>query len=89
MSGTGRWLVTACRELPGAAEPGQFGFLLFDLTKDGGGSDKLVYHYPTVGPVLFHADISPDGQLVAVVEAPALVPAGQELYGTYQVHVVH
>jgi hypothetical protein len=84
-----RWLVVPCRELPGSPEPGQFGFLLFDLEASGGGSERLVYHYPTAGPVIFHADLSPDGRLVAVVEVPAPTLDGLELYGTHRVHVVH
>lgn len=85
----GRWLMVTCRELPGAREPGQFGFLLFDLARPGGGSDKLVYYYLTSGPVIFNADISPDGRWIAVTEVPAPTPDGFDLYGTHQVHVVH
>jgi len=85
----GRWLMVTCRELPGARQPGQFGFLLFDLARPGGGSDKLVYYYATSGPVIFNADISPDGRWIAVTEVPAPTPDGFDLYGTHQVHVVH
>lgn len=84
-----RWLMATCRELPGAREPGQFGFLLFDLARPGGGSDKLVYYYATDGPVIFSADISADGRWIAVTEVPAPTLDGFDLYGTHQVHVVH
>ncbi|MBX3413114.1 MAG: hypothetical protein KF708_10535 [Pirellulales bacterium] len=84
-----RWLMVTCRELPGAGEPGQFGFLLFDLARPGGGSDKLVYYYATEGPVIFNADISADGRWIAVTEVPAPTPDGFDLYGTHQVHIVH
>lgn len=87
--GSGRWLLVTCREVPGAAEPGQFGCLLFDLQAPGGGREKLVYHYPTEGPVIFHADISPDGRLIAVTETPYPTSDGRTLYGNHQVHVVH
>lgn len=87
--GSPRWLLVTCRELPGATEPGQFGFLLFDLARPGGGSDKLVYHYATAGPVIFNADISPDGLLVAVTETPYPTQDGRDLAGTHQVHIVH
>jgi len=83
------WLLVPCRELPGEVEPGHFGFLLFDLSGSGGGRERLVYHYPTVGPVAFTADISSDGVLAAIVEIPAEKPDGRDLYGTHQVHVVH
>lgn len=84
-----RWLAVTCREAPGAPEPGQFGFLLFDLMRPGGGEEKLVFHYPTVGPVSFDADMSDDGRLVAVAECPTATPDGRDTYGEYQVHVVH
>ncbi|MGD9646692.1 MAG: WD40 repeat domain-containing protein [Pirellulales bacterium] len=86
---SGRWLMVTCRELPGADERGQFGFLLFDTQRAGGGADKLVYYYATDGPVIFSADLSPDGRLAAVVEVPAPTPDGRDLYGQHQVHIVH
>jgi WD40 repeat protein len=85
----GRWLLVTCRELPGAAEPGQYGALVFDLAREGSGSERLVYYYPTEGPVFAVADISPDGRLIAVVEIPALRAGGRDLFGAHQVHVVH
>lgn len=88
-SGAPHWLMTACRELPGATQTGQFGLLLFDLKRPGGGDDKLVFYYPTEGPVGFDADISDDGRLMAVVETPARSPDGQVIYGNYRIHIVH
>lgn len=88
-SGQPRWLAVACREQPGAAETENFGFLLFDLEAKGGGNDRLVYYYPTEGPTMFFADVSGDGRFVAVVETPTPTADGRELYGTYQVHIVH
>jgi outer membrane protein assembly factor BamB len=85
----GRWLLVNCRELAGAGEPAQFGFLLFDTERAGGGADKLVYYYATTGPVNFSADLSPDGRLTAVVEVPAPTPDGRDLFGKHQVHIVH
>jgi len=82
-------LVATCRPLPEQTAPAAFGLLLFDLGRAGGGRDRLVYHYPTAGPVGFAADVSADGRLIAVVEVPAPTPDGESLYGTYQVHVVH
>lgn len=89
LHGPPRWLVVTCREAPGAAEPGQFGFLLFDLARPGGGEDKLMYHYPTVGPVTVDADVSADGRLIAITECPTTTPDGRDIYGEFQVHVVH
>ncbi|MBX9790799.1 MAG: WD40 repeat domain-containing protein [Pirellulales bacterium] len=86
---TGRWLMVACRELPGADEPGQYGFLVFDTLRAGGGADKLVYYYATTGPVIFNADLSADGRLAAVVEVPAPTSEGRDLYGEHQLHIVH
>jgi hypothetical protein len=87
--GDPRWLLTLSRELPGAREPGQFGALLFDMARTGGGQQRLEFHYPTVGPVGFDADISRDGRWFAVVEVPAPAANGRDLYGTHQVHLVH
>jgi len=84
-----RWVVVACRQRLDARQGTPLGFLLFDLARGGGGSDKLVYYYPTEGPVAFQADISSDGRFIAVVETPARTPDGQHVYGSYQVHVVH
>ena len=91
--GSPRWLAVACRELPGAAEAGQFGALLFDLSTDDaagarGGAERLTYYYPTHGPLLAGGDVGPDGRLLAIVETPAPTPDGQRLYGTHQVHIV-
>ena len=85
----GRWLLVNCREQPGTAETGQFGCLLFDTERAGGGADKLVYYYATTGPVTSSADISPDGRLIAVVEVPAPTADGRDLFGKHQVHIVH
>jgi len=84
-----RWLVMACGDVPGATEPGQFGCLVFDTARPGGGREKLLFHYPTAGPVLFDADMSRDGHWIAVTEVPAQAANGQDLYGTYQVHILH
>ena len=84
-----RWLLVTCREQPGAGESAQFGGLLFDLERPGGGNDKLAFYYPTAGPVIFNADISRDGRLIALVEIPAPTPDGRALFGTHQVHVLH
>jgi len=88
-SGDPRWLLVASRELPGQGEPSLFGALLFDLAGRGGGQQRLVFHYPTVGPVGFDADVSRDGRWLAVVEMPAPAANGRDLYGTHQVHLVH
>ncbi len=84
-----RWLIVACREEPGSAEPGNFGLLAFDLRVQTSGTDRLVYYYATEGPAMFSADISRDGHYIAVAETPTPTPDGRELYGTYQVHVIH
>ena len=86
---TRRWLLVTCRERPGAGESAKFGGLLFDLERPGGGNDKLAFYYPTAGPVIFNADISRDGRLIALVEIPAPTPDGHALFGTHQVHVLH
>lgn len=88
-SGNPRWLIVACREEPGAAESGNFGLLAFDLQAKGSGIERLVYYYPTEGPAMFTADISPNGRYIAVAETPTPTPDGRDLYGTYQVHVLH
>ncbi|MBL9123013.1 MAG: hypothetical protein JNG90_05235 [Planctomycetaceae bacterium] len=87
--GDPRWLVVACREEPGAREPGNFGLLVFDLRGQGSGLERLVYYYATEGPAMFSADISRDGRYIAVAETPTPTPDGRELYGTYQVHILH
>lgn len=84
-----RWLMVECRDRPGAAAAGQFGFLLFDLDRSGTASEKLVYYYPTPGPVVFQADISSDGQLIAVVEHPTPAADGEHVEGYYRLHIVH
>ncbi len=87
--GGSRWLLVAARELPSGSEPSPLGALLFDLQHAGGGVERLAYYYPTLGPPLFQADLSEDGLWAALVESPAPTPDGRDVYGTYQVHVVH
>lgn len=64
------------------------GLVLLDATREGPADARLVYRYQTEGPVFFHADISPNGQALAIAETPARRPDGQTVYGTWQVHVV-
>lgn len=87
--GTPRWLLTMARDEPSGVEPPSYGALLFDLSGEHSGRERLVYHYPTVGPPLFHADISADGLWWALVESPTPTPDGRDVSGAYQVHVVH
>ncbi len=54
----------------GKARVRQFGVLVFDLERRGGGLEKLVGYFPTQGTCFFHLAVSPDGRLVAVVELP-------------------
>jgi hypothetical protein len=65
------------------------GFVLIDAAKEGPADEKLVYAYPTEGPVFFMADLSADGFVAAVIETPATKEDGHTLYGRYQVHLVH
>jgi hypothetical protein len=85
----GRLIVVACRARPSDLGRGDNGFLLFDTNGGGGGSDRLVYRYPTDGAPLFHADISRDGRWIAIIEAPTLTADGESIHGSYQVHIVH
>ncbi len=48
----------------------QFGVLVFDLKKEGGGLSKLAGYFPTAGTCFFHLAVSPNGHLIAVVENP-------------------
>ena len=91
-AGNPRWLAAPCRELPGAAEAGQFGLLLFDLSSGAfnaarGGGERLTYYYPTTGP-LAAGDVSADGQWLAIVETPLPAADGQHLDGTHHLHIV-
>ncbi|MBX6423252.1 PQQ-binding-like beta-propeller repeat protein [Thermosulfurimonas sp. F29] len=48
----------------------QFGVLVFDLHRSGGGLERLSGYFPTSGNCFFHLAVSPDGNLVAAVETP-------------------
>lgn len=65
------------------------GFVLLDASAAATAMNRVIYQYPTEGPVFFHGAISGKTFLVAVTESPASMDDGQTLYGTYQVHLVH
>ncbi|WP_068668853.1 WD40 repeat domain-containing protein [Thermosulfurimonas dismutans] len=65
----------------------QFGVLVFDLKKEGGGLSKLVGYFPTAGTCFFHLAVSPDGHLIAAVETPWRDEIGR-LYGKHRLLVL-
>ncbi|RUM87466.1 MAG: hypothetical protein DSZ24_06090, partial [Thermodesulfatator sp.] len=65
----------------------QFGVLVFNLRKKGGGLSRLSGYFPTAGPCFFHLAVSPDGTLVAAVETPWRDEWGR-LYGKYRLLVL-
>lgn len=64
------------------------GFILFDTSRKGGGSNKRIYEYRIQGVPFFQADISPDGSRCALVEVPFKHPESGHIIGTWQVHLV-
>jgi outer membrane protein assembly factor BamB len=62
------------------------GIYVFDVSKSGGSSSKLVQTYNTKG-ITVSADISPDGKYIAALEAPARLDDGTML-GKYRVHIL-
>ncbi|AEH45853.1 hypothetical protein Thein_2000 [Thermodesulfatator indicus DSM 15286] len=65
----------------------QFGVLTFDLKSPGGGYKKLSGYFPTSGNVFFHLAVSPDGNLVAIVESPWADQYGR-LFGQHRLLVL-
>ena len=93
LSGDGRWLFTvnSVAGMAGSRRGGAasfFGAALFDTERNGSGTDRLVYLYPTEGPVFFMADISADGRYIALVEVPFRDERGT-VRGRYRVHIIH
>lgn len=83
----GRWLLTCVkREAPRTGR--EAGAMLFDTSRPGGGTSKLVYYYRVDGMTFFQADIARDGAAFALVEIPYKDPGNGMLIGQYQVHVV-
>jgi len=93
LSQDGRWLFTVS-SVAGMAGSRRgvtgsfFGVTLFDTSRKGSGMDRLVYLYPTEGPVFFMADISADGRYIALVEVPFMDEKGTKK-GSYRVHIIH
>ena len=83
----GRWILTIVKKKTEGLNR-EFGALLFDTHRSGGGSSKRVYYYPVEGLSFFQADIARDGSAIAVVEIPYQNPETGKLVGTYQVHIV-
>jgi hypothetical protein len=83
-----RWLAVPCRPAPNVVDA-QHGLLLFDLAAGGGGGERLVWFYPTAGPLSYAIDVSPDGRWIALVETPAPQPDTPDLYGSHRLHLVH
>lgn len=86
-SNDGRWVLTIVKKRTIGLNQ-EFGALLFDTHRAGGGSSKRVYYYPVEGLSFFQADIAGDGSTIAVTEIPYQNPETEKLVGTYQVHIV-
>jgi len=65
---------------------GVHGVYVFDLSRSGGATSKLVNVYRTEG-ITIAADISPDGKYIAAFEAPARLEDGTVI-GDYCVHIL-
>ncbi|SES68884.1 PQQ-like domain-containing protein [Methanococcoides vulcani] len=63
------------------------GVYVFDMSKNGGATSKLVNVYRTEG-ITIAADISPDGRYIAAFEAPARLEDGSVI-GDYKVHILN
>jgi len=83
------WLMALTSEEEGGAGTEYFGAMLFNLDTPGGGREKLVYSYPTEGPLFFMGDISSDGWYMALAEVPLRLQDQDRVLGTYQVHIIH
>lgn len=62
------------------------GVYVFDVSKSGGASSRLIQTYNTEG-IAISADISPDGRYIAAMEAPSRLEDGTVL-GEYKVHIL-
>lgn len=62
------------------------GVYVFDASKSGGASSRLIQTYNTEG-ITVSADVSPDGRYIAALEAPARLEDGTVL-GEYKVHIL-
>jgi len=62
------------------------GVYVFDASKTGGASSRLIQTYNTEG-ITISADISPDGRYIAALEAPSRLEDGTVL-GEYKVHIL-
>ncbi|MDI9394893.1 MAG: PQQ-binding-like beta-propeller repeat protein [Euryarchaeota archaeon] len=62
------------------------GVYIFDASKSGGASSRLIQTYNTEG-ITVSADISPDGRYIAALESPARLEDGTVL-GEYKVHIL-
>jgi len=62
------------------------GVYVFDVSKSGGASSRLIQTYNTEG-ITISADISPDGRYIAALEAPSRLEDGTVL-GEYKVHIL-
>lgn len=62
------------------------GVYVFDVSKSGGASSRLIQTYNTEG-ITVSADISTDGRYIAALEAPSRLENGAVL-GEYKVHIL-
>jgi WD40 repeat protein len=62
------------------------GVYVFDVSKSGGASSRLIQTYNTEG-ITVSAEISPDGRYIAALEAPSRLEDGTVL-GEYKVHIL-
>jgi len=68
-------------------DPMDYGLTVFDPSASGTPVEKMLFRYYTAGPIVALA-VSPDGKMIAAVEAPLRLADGVTVVGKYRLHVL-
>jgi WD40 repeat protein len=71
-----------------ADDPLDYGLILLDTSGDKPPVERLIFPYPTSGPIVALA-VSPDARTIAAVETPVRLPDGLTVVGKHRLHMLH
>lgn len=85
----GALLLTTTSDAGDGSRTDRNGLLLLDARPELASDARVLFTWPTSGPLFFQPAISPDGLWLAGVETPARKDDGKTVYGHWQLIVVH
>jgi len=80
-------LAAATQQSYSSDDPMDYGLTVFDPSAQGAPVEKMLFRYPTAGPIVALA-VSGDGRTLAAVEAPVRLADDMTVVGKYRLHIL-